>query len=148
MIVRAHLVPFRHPRDRAARLPCIVVAGLALLLVALWNPVSYPGPVMCVARLAFGIPCPLCGGTRGAALCLRGQPLEATAYNPLSIPALVLVVALLVRWSGEYLSGKRLVFEGPAWVGRAIHFLVIAIVVGTWIYLLCYRIEDDFASCY
>ena len=35
---------------------------------------------------AFGIPCPLCGVTRGVALCLPGRPVEATSYNPLTVP--------------------------------------------------------------
>jgi hypothetical protein len=146
MIVRVRLRRFASQRDRAARLPWIVLAGLAYLALCLWNPVSAPGPVLCLARLAFAVPCPLCGATRGVALCLRGRPLEASAYNPLSAPAALLGAALIALWSYEYVSGREvtLVWRRP-W---RLVFLVVAhaAVVAAWAYLLVFRREDDFAA--
>src|SRR5262249_33575067 len=110
MIVRVRLRPFASRRDRAARLPLIVLAGLAFLGLCLWDPVAAPGPVLCLSRLAFAVPCPLCGGTRGVALCLRGRPLEASACNPLSAPAALLGAGLIALWSYEYLAGREVTF--------------------------------------
>lgn len=146
MIVRVRTRPFDRERDRAARLPWIVLAGLAVLGVWLWNPVARPGPVLCLSRLAFALPCPLCGATRGVALCLRGQPVEGSLYNPLAAPALVLAVLLVARWSYEYVHGREvaLVWHRP-WQ-TIVLVLVHAIVLAAWAYLLLYRREDDFAS--
>lgn len=146
MIVRPRFLPFRHQRDRASRLVCIAVVGAGVLLVALWNPVTHPGPVLCTCRLLFGIPCPLCGGTRGAALCLRGHLADGLAYNPLSLPALLLAFALIARWSAEYLGGRQLVIDRPRWLRWTTLALTLAALAGTWIYLLCCRREDDFAA--
>ena len=146
MSFRLRLVPFLHPRDRASRLLIVVVVGLAVLLVAVWNPVTTPGPTLCGARLAFGLPCPLCGGTRGAALALRGQIGESVGYNPLSIPALAFAAWLIGRAAFEYVSGKQVILDRPRWLRRSTPYLITAALLGTWVYLLLYRVEDDFAG--
>ena len=140
------MIPFARQRDRAMRLPVIVLVGLAVLLVAVWNPVTTPGPVWCGARLGFGIPCPLCGGTRGAALALRGRVGESVTYNPLSIPALFIAFWFIVRSSIEYVSGKQVVIDRPRWLRVSTPYLITLALVATWVYLLMYRIEDDFAA--
>src|SRR5262249_5706900 len=137
---------FDRPRQRAARLPRLVAAGLALLLLCLWNPVTRPGPVLCLSRLCFGIPCPLCGGTRGVALCLRGRPVEGSALNPLSVPALLLCVGLMGVWAYEYLSNTQVVMVWPRpWRSVFVAAAFVALLA-TWAYLLVYRREDDFAT--
>jgi hypothetical protein len=146
MIVRLRLRPFDTPRDRAARLPWIVLVGLAYLLLAIWNPVTTPGPVLCASRLAVAVPCPMCGATRGVALCLRGRPVEASYLNPLSAPAALLGLGLLALWSFEYVSGREVEFlwRRP-W---RVVFLVLAhvAVLAAWAYVLVYRREDEFAA--
>ena len=141
MSFRLRMVPFVRPRDRAMRLPVIGLVGLAVLLVAVWNPVTTPGPVWCGARLGFAIPCPLCGGTRGAALALRGRVGESIAYNPLSIPALLFASWLVLRASIEYVGGKQMVFEVPRRLRVAWPYLVTLALVATWVYLLMYRVD-------
>jgi hypothetical protein len=146
MIVRLRLRPFDSPRDRAARLPWIVLLGLVYLVLALWNPVTTPGPVLCASRLAIAVPCPLCGATRGVALCLRGQPIEASLCNPLAAPAALVGLGLLVLWSFEYVAGQEVEFlwKRP-W--RRVFFLLVAVaLLAAWAYVLVYRREDDFAS--
>jgi hypothetical protein len=146
MIVRARLRPFDSPRDRAARLPWIVLLGLAYLALLLWNPTTTPGPVCCAMRRAVALPCPLCGCTRGVALCLRGRPLDASVSNPLAVPAAVSGLALLALWSFEYLRGAEVEFlwRRP-W---RVVFLTLAYLslAAAWAYLLLYRREDDFAA--
>ena len=146
MSFRVRMVPFVRQRDRVRRLPIIVIVGLAVLLVALWNPAENPGPVLCGARLGFGVPCPLCGGTRGAGLALRGRVGEAIAYNPLAIPALVFASWLILRASIEYVGGKQMVFDRPRWFRLCTPYLITLVLVANWVYLLLYRGEDEFAS--
>jgi hypothetical protein len=127
---------------RQRRLLWLALAGPALLLLACWNPVAYPGPVLCVSRLLCALPCPLCGATRGVALSLRGEFLLATEQHPLAVPITLLAIALLVGWSLEYLTGRRLVPNCPTWVG----LLTGIALLPCWIYLLLYRREDNFAE--
>jgi hypothetical protein len=146
MIVRPRLRPFESPRDRAARLPWIVLLGLAYLGLALWNPVTTPGPVCCLMRHAVALPCPLCGCTRGVALCLRGRPLDASVSNPLAVPAALGGLLLLALWSFEYVRGAEVefVWKRP-W--RVVFFtLATTALLAAWAYLLVWRREDDFAS--
>ena len=146
MSFRLRLIPFVHQRDRTMRLPLIVIVGVAILLVALWNPVENPGPTLCGLRLGFGIPCPLCGGTRGAALFLRGRVGESVGYNPVAIPALLFAAWLMLRASIEFVSGKQILFDRPRWLRVSWPYLLTLALVATWVYLLMYRIEDDFAT--
>lgn len=146
MIGRFQTRPFRHPRERAERLPRLCLVGLALLLLAVWNPVTTPGPVLCWMRLALALPCPFCGGTRGVALCLRGRPAEALACNPLAVPALLAAAGLVAWWSCELLLGRQVLFVWrPGWRGACLTATALAILA-TWGYLLAYRREDVFAA--
>lgn len=146
MILRVEQQPFASPRARAARLPYLVLLGSAYLLLGLWNPVTTPGPMLCAARLAFALPCPLCGATRGVSLCLRGQPVEAAAYNPLAVPIAALGIVLMLKWSYEYLANRAIVVEWqPPW-GRVVVHLTTAAFLATWAYLIVYRREDDFTT--
>lgn len=146
MIVRPRLRPFESPRDRAARLPWIVLLGLVYLALALWNPTRTPGPVLCASRLAVALPCPLCGATRGVALCLRGRPLEASTYNPLSVPAALFGLGLLALWSYEYLSNHEVEFLFRRPWRMVVLISAHAAVLAAWVYVLLYRREDDFSS--
>jgi hypothetical protein len=138
--------PFERQAERAARLPLLLIPGLGLLLLCLWDPLAHPGPVLCVSRRALAVPCPLCGATRGVALCLRGRPVEASAYNPLSAPALVLAVVLLALWSAEYATGYRLEVRVPPRVRSLGMLAVYLALAASWIYVLAYHREDDFAN--
>lgn len=134
--------PFDHPRRRAERLVWLVLAAAALLLVALWSPADRPGPILCTLRLAVALPCPFCGVTRGVSLCLHGRPAEASAHNPLAVPVTLLAAALMARWAYEYLSNTHLRLRLP----RGAWAILIIVVLAAWVYVLCYRREDDFAS--
>ncbi len=142
------LLPFDHPRQRAGRLPLLVLGGVALLLLSLWDPIGTPGPTLCLARRAFAVPCPLCGVTRGVSLCLRGRPAEATIYNPLTVPIFIGGVGLMLVWAIEYIGNVRMVLPlSPPW--RLLRTtLVFLILLAAWIYLFNYRREDEFADSY
>jgi hypothetical protein len=134
------------PLHRAGRLRGLglLVAGAAVLSV--WDPLAHPGPTCCLLRHAVGLPCPLCGLTRGAALCLRGHPLEASAYNPLVVPLAVVALVLACKWAVEVVRGVRIEMRWHPVVGRALPWLAHLALLADWAYLLTYRREDDFAS--
>lgn len=140
----------RHPfADAAARRLRLLGAGavsLAVGILTVWNPLTQPGPRTCLLRNAVGLPCPLCGLTRGVSLCLRGQPLDATHFNPLAVPALLAGIFLIVLWLVEYVSGRRIVVAMPAWLRRGLFVAGCLILMANWSYLLTYRREDPFAA--
>jgi hypothetical protein len=146
MLVTVRLSPFAYPRDRTARLGRLSLAVLAWALLAVWNPVTAPGPTLCGLRHLVGLPCPFCGVTRGVALTLRGRPAEATRYNPLTLPVVALGAALTLLWVLEYALDRRLVVTWRRPARWALFGLVLLAVGAAWVYVLTYRREDDFAS--
>jgi hypothetical protein len=146
MILRAR--PFERPAERLGRLQRLSVALLGLTALAVWDPVAHPGPKVCLLRHAVGLPCPLCGLTRGVSCTLRGRCLEASVYNPLAVPVLLLLALLCVKWGAEYACGRRLEFRLSRRFTVAVVILAHLAVLAAWFYLLVYRREDDFAACW
>jgi hypothetical protein len=138
--------PFDHPRERVARLQRLGLGLFAAAALAVWNPAERPGPTLCLLRHACALPCPLCGLTRGVALCLRCQPVRGSHYNPLAVPFLVLAGLLAARWAVEYWADRRLVVACPRWLRRALWGALYAALLAAWVQGLVYRREDDFAS--
>lgn len=77
-------------------------AGLLLVPVAIALSILPVDPIPpCPLRTLTGIPCPLCGSTRGVIAAVHGQVGHALALNPASIAVLVLAVLLVVGWRVE-----------------------------------------------
>src|SRR5262249_1019890 len=135
MLPTLSLTPFDQPRRRAERLVWLVLAGIALLLLALWSPAARPGPVLRTPRLAVRLPCPFCGWARGVGPCLRGRPLAATAFNPLTVPVVLAGLGLMTTWAYEWLTGRQVRLH---WPRRALWLLLpLALaVLATWAYQL------------
>ena len=149
MICSLNARPFPNALARAGRLQLLGVGLLAFTLLAVWNPLTHPGPkvCLCLMRRSVSLPCHLCGMTRGVALCLRGQFAEATRFNPLAIPCVLLGLALLGKWSYEYARGVRLDVVWHSRAARLLYFLLASgVLLANWAYLLRYRREDDFAT--
>jgi len=53
----------------------------------------------CPLRTLTGIPCPLCGSTRGVIAAVHGHIGHALALNPASLAVLVLAAALTLGWA-------------------------------------------------
>jgi hypothetical protein len=138
--------PSPHRSHRLGRLQWLGFALAGFAVLAVWNPVAHPGPKCCMLRYAIGLPCPLCGMTRAMALCERGRFLEATAYNPLAVPAFLLALLLCVKWAYEFTMNRSVVVVLPA-VWRRVGWAVIyAAMLAGWVYLLAFRREDDFRA--
>lgn len=81
----------------------------------------------CASIRVFGRPCPMCGLTRGMYALMHGDPVAATAFNWLTVPAFCLVIAeggLRLWLSFARLSGPRLETIRK-WDGR-IHQVLLA----------------------
>ena len=97
------------------------IAGAAMLGVAAVRPlipVELVPP--CPLRTITGIPCPMCGMTRGVTALVHGDFAHALLMNPASYLAVALAVLLLVQW-----RAKRVVI--PVWV-----IIGVLAVMWTW----------------
>jgi len=146
MIVRIHKEPFTQRSQRAFRLQGAGFIALGIGILVVWNPLTQPGPTMCLLRRAVGLPCPLCGMTRGVSLCLRGHPLEASLFNPLTVPVLLLAVVLAVKWAIEFGTGRRFDVIVPRWLSRNLMLAGYLLLAANWTYMMIYRREDPFAT--
>lgn len=144
MIVRIAKQPFNTPTERAHRLQGFGLIALGIGVLAVWDPLTRPGPKVCLLRHAVGLPCPMCGMTRGVSLCLRGHPVEASLFNPLTVPVLLLALLLAVKWAVEYGTGRRIDVIVPPRVWRGLVFVGYGLLLANWIYMLSYRREDPF----
>jgi Protein of unknown function (DUF2752) len=146
MIPFLQVRPCAHASHRTSRLQMLGSALTGFAVLAIWNPVVHPGPSCCLLRWAVGLPCPLCGMTRGMALCERGRFLEATWYNPLAVPVFAAALVLCLKWAFEFTTKQSVVVVlRPAW-NRALWVGVYAVLLAAWVYLLVFRREDDFAG--
>ncbi len=138
--------PFSHPPEWTSRLSMLGCALVGLGIAVAWNPIAHPGPMWCLLRRSIGLPCPMCGMTRGVCLCVRGRLLEATRYNPLAIPFVLLAAMACAKWIVEIASRRRLqVVLRPVWK-KSLWAGVFTVMLSSWVYLLVFRREDDFAS--
>lgn len=112
-------------------LALLVFVGGGFLLAPLMAGGWVPWPP-CGMRLAFGIPCPLCGGTRSWAALAEGHLATAFAWNPFGAAlAFALALGALV-WIGFALAGRRCRISRPGWILVAILTLLLA----NWAYLI------------
>ena len=138
--------PFSQPSQSSSRLVLLGCALLGFGVAAAWNPLAHPTPVCCLLRRSVGLPCPMCGMTRGVALCVRGRFLEATWYNPLAVPLCLFASMLCLKWIFEIINRKTITITlRPAW-NTGLWTCLYAALLASWVYLLIYRREDDFAS--
>ena len=75
------------------------VVGAAMLGVAAVRPVvPFEFVPPCPLRTITGIPCPLCGMTRGVTALVHGDVGHALFLNPGSLLVVALAVLLIVQW--------------------------------------------------
>jgi hypothetical protein len=99
------------------------VAAVALVPVAFvvsWLPVVVVP--RCPLRSLTGVPCPLCGSTRGVIAAVHGHLGHALALNPASLLVLAFAAILVLGWR---LERVRI----PVWC-------VVAVFAALWCYQL------------
>jgi len=98
-------------------------AGIFLVPAAIVLSVSPVDPVPpCPLRTLTGIPCPLCGSTRGVIAAVHGHIGHALALNPASIGVLILALLMVAGWRVERI-------RIPVWV-------IITVFAVLWSYQL------------
>jgi hypothetical protein len=146
MIVRIQYQSILPRSERLLRLQGVGLIALGITTLLIWNPLTQPGPKVCLLRHAVGLPCPLCGMTRGVALCLRGRFSDAAWFNPLAGPVLVLAIGLAFVWGIEFVGGRRFDAIAPRWLRRGGYHAFFLLMLANWIFLIAYRREDAFAT--
>lgn len=67
----------------------------------LYYPFCEHGPSLCIWKALFHRPCFGCGLTRGVCFLVRGHLREAVRFNPLSIPAILLMAMTFAKALSE-----------------------------------------------
>jgi Protein of unknown function (DUF2752) len=82
------------------------LAGGAVLAAAAARPLVAGGHlgVACPLRSVTGVPCPLCGMTRGVTALVHGDVGRAVILNPGSVLVVFAAVALLVMWRVHHVT--------------------------------------------
>jgi Protein of unknown function (DUF2752) len=95
--------------------------GAAMLGVAAVRPlVPFEFVPPCPLRTLTGIPCPLCGMTRGVTSAVHLELGKAVFLNPGSIVAVVLAILIIVAWRTKKV-------KVPVWV-----FFVVLGLMWSW----------------
>ena len=104
-----------------------------------WLTLGLPWP-RCLVRHSVGIPCPTCGATRSALALAHGNIGVALHTNPLMcLVYLAVLVFDLYAATVLVCRTKRLRLERiPVQVQRVLRVIAVSLVIGNWIYLLCY----------
>lgn len=104
-----------------------------------WLTLKLPWPG-CWIRHTTGIPCPTCGATRSALALAHGNLGVSFHTNPLMCLVYLGVIAFdLYAVTVLVFRTKRLRLERiPLQVQRVLRVIAVTIVIGNWIYLLCY----------
>lgn len=112
--------------------------GLAALLAALVAPLDRLGFLACPLRSATGLPCFLCGGTRGFLAATDFDFAAAWGYNPL---ALLLFTGLLL-YLPYALGAVAFAWPRPrfrletAREKNCVRFLIVAAIAANWTWLI------------
>lgn len=116
-------VPHTLPAPRLAPLPLLrqhpglwaIPAAVGLSFALDLQAVEH-GPILCVSRLALGIPCGGCGLTRGYVAFAHGELWTAIRYNPLTP---LLYLWMVGWWSASVARVVRgqPVARSPRWLG-------------------------------
>ena len=89
--------------------------GAAMLSVAAVRPlVPFEFVPPCPLRTLTGVPCPLCGMTRGVTAAVHLEFGRAVFLNPGSIAAVVIAVLALVAWRTKRVKIPVWVFVAPS----------------------------------
>ena len=87
------------------------------------------GPVLCIFRLATGIPCPFCGLTRAELSLFDFHFLHALRENVLVVPFTVFIATFLIRPSNtkKFLDGLAAKWWKLGGKGRALTGIAVAL---------------------
>ncbi len=96
-------------------------------------------PASCQLKRFTGVPCPTCGGTRSTFALVRGQLLEAVAWNPWIVLMHALILLSLVAWifKKPHLNLLARLFARPK-----LAVIVLLVSLGSnWVYVLLTQLD-------
>ena len=119
--------------DRWRRLlrPGLAVAALAgaTAYVAAVDP-NEPGHYpLCPTYALAGVYCPGCGMLRATHALTHGDLATAMQRNPLAVPIVLAVAALLLLWLRSAWTGRPLQWEPPRWMPWALAAAFVLVTV-------------------
>jgi hypothetical protein len=112
--------------------------GVAAIFAALVVPLDRLGFLACPLKSATGLPCFLCGGTRGFLAAARFDFAAAWGYNPLAMflfAGLLLYVPYALGAVAFSWPRPRLRLETDR-ERNVLRFLIVAAVVANWAWLI------------
>lgn len=109
------------------------VAGVGVLF--LLRALDLHG-VVCYFKLATGLPCLTCGGTRAAWSLLELDPAGAVAMNPLATVAVVTIAAWALADLGLLPRGSALRLRLSPRAANAARVCAVVALVANWAYLI------------
>lgn len=86
------------------------IAIVAYVIVCLWLYIAEEGEmtiIVCPSKLIYGLPCPGCGVTRAILMAFHGDLIEALAYNPNCLFAIVFVFVFPIIIGNSILKKKN-----------------------------------------
>jgi Protein of unknown function (DUF2752) len=131
-IVRRPLAPGETDHE----LVWFLVSAGTFVLAASWIALKLPWPI-CLFHALTGHPCATCGATRAAIAFFHGRFFAAWKWNPLAFVVYVaLVIFNLYAFAIVITQAPRLRVLLASSEKKFLRVIVIALVLGNWIYLV------------
>jgi len=133
------------PSGRSKPFQAAVIAALLPALFGVsyaYRPVVENGPIVCVSRLIWGVPCPGCGLTRAFCFMSHGEFDAAIRFNAIAPLAALYLGALCLyyflgavrgappAWPTDAIASGALVVAMTYWAGRLVEFFACGDGVG------------------
>ena len=100
----------------------------------LWHPADDGGFVLCVFRLATGLPCPGCGMTRSFCAIGKGDIERALIFHPLGPTAFIAAIAIWLRSGASIIGLSRWVERFDSLFRRqSLAIVACGLMLGVWI---------------
>lgn len=131
-ILKTNPNPLRNRTERGLRRLGFLSLGVYLAWNAFWLLSGRTPPSLFYS--VTGLPCPTTGGTRSFLSLLHGKIHESISHNPITVPMVALLLAMLIRLTFLIQAGKKIelskgwliawiVVLGIAWAAQILLFL-------------------------
>jgi len=114
----------------------IILIFAFLIAAVLYNPFESE-LTACRFKDLTGYDCPTCGLSRSVHAFLLLNFFDSIAYHPLGGVLILGLLALLVRFTAELITGKEFLVSVPRSCRRIVMLLILFLVFSTWILRLC-----------
>lgn len=113
-----------------------------VLLVSMLLPSAPERPVLCLFRLATGLPCPSCGMTRGFVALSHGNVASAVGYNVAAPVIYASVWAIFLLSMAQFIAGRDWLLALWQRFRIPLALAVVALLMTAWVFNLWRIIAD------